>query len=94
MQAVTAMFEAVVEDILPVRTPAGRRRTRPGKLHADKAYEGPELLADHRCLHGTQDPTQPRPPCRSRERNDLLATCRCHGADALIAVDCLLDPDP
>jgi hypothetical protein len=32
----TTMFQAAVEDIPPIRTPAGRRRHRPGKLHADK----------------------------------------------------------
>ena len=32
----TTMFQAVVADIPPIRTPSGRRRTRPGKLHADK----------------------------------------------------------
>jgi transposase len=35
----TTMFQAVVEDIPPVRTPAGRRRTRPAKIHADKGYD-------------------------------------------------------
>jgi hypothetical protein len=35
----TSMFQAVVEDIPPVRTPAGRRRTRPAKVHADKGYD-------------------------------------------------------
>ena len=35
----TTMFQAVVADIPPIRTPAGRRRTRPGKLHADKGYD-------------------------------------------------------
>jgi transposase len=35
----TIMFQAVVEDIPPVRTPAGRRRTRPAKVHADKSYD-------------------------------------------------------
>jgi transposase len=35
----TTMFEAVVADLPPVRTPAGRRRTRPGKVHADKGYD-------------------------------------------------------
>jgi Transposase DDE domain len=35
----TTMFQAVVEDIPPIRTPAGRRRHRPGKLHADKGYD-------------------------------------------------------
>ena len=32
----TTMFEAVVDDLPSVRTPAGRRRTRPGAVHADK----------------------------------------------------------
>jgi Transposase DDE domain len=35
----TTMFEAVVADLPPVRTPAGRRRTRPGAVHADKGYD-------------------------------------------------------
>jgi hypothetical protein len=35
----TTMFQAVVEDLPPVRTPAGRRRTRPAKVHADKGYD-------------------------------------------------------
>ena len=35
----TTMFQAVVEDIPPVRTPAGRRRTRPAAVHADKGYD-------------------------------------------------------
>ena len=32
----TTMFQAVVADIPPVRIPAGRRRTRPAAVHADK----------------------------------------------------------
>jgi hypothetical protein len=32
----TTVFAAVLEDIPPIRTPAGRRRTRPAKVHADK----------------------------------------------------------
>ena len=35
----TTMFQAVVDDVPPIRTPAGRRRTRPGKVPADKAYD-------------------------------------------------------
>jgi IS5 family transposase len=35
----TTVFQAVVEDIAPVRTRSGRRRTRPGAVHADKAYD-------------------------------------------------------
>jgi hypothetical protein len=33
------MLEGVVDDIPPIRTPSGRRRTRPGKLDADKGYD-------------------------------------------------------
>jgi IS5 family transposase len=33
------MFEAVVEDLPPVRTPSGRRRARPDAVHADKGYD-------------------------------------------------------
>jgi hypothetical protein len=32
----TAMFEAILEDLPPVRTPSGQRRTRPGTIHGDK----------------------------------------------------------
>jgi IS5 family transposase len=35
----TTMFQAIVEDIAPVRTPAGRQRNRPGAVHADKGYD-------------------------------------------------------
>jgi transposase len=35
----TTMFQAVMADIPPIRTPAGRRRTRPAKMHADKGYD-------------------------------------------------------
>jgi Transposase DDE domain len=35
----TTMFGAVVDDLPSVRTPAGRRRTRPGAVHADKGYD-------------------------------------------------------
>ncbi|HEY2958821.1 MAG TPA: IS5 family transposase [Actinomycetota bacterium] len=35
----TTMFQAVVDDIPPVRTPSGRRRIRPGNIHADKGYD-------------------------------------------------------
>src|ERR671913_274450 len=33
------VFEALLEDLPPVRTPAGQRRRRPDKCHADKAYD-------------------------------------------------------
>ena len=35
----TTVFQAVVDDVPPIRTPAGRRRTRPAKVHADKGYD-------------------------------------------------------
>ena len=35
----TTMFPAVLDDVPPVRTPSGRRRTRPGTVHADKGYD-------------------------------------------------------
>jgi IS5 family transposase len=35
----TIMFQAVLDDVPPIRAPSGRRRTRPGKVHADKAYD-------------------------------------------------------
>jgi transposase len=34
-----AVFEALLDDIPNVRTPAGGRRCRPDKCHADKAYD-------------------------------------------------------
>jgi IS5 family transposase len=37
----SAVFEAVVDRIPPIRRPSGQRRTRPAKLHADKAYDIP-----------------------------------------------------
>jgi transposase len=33
------VFEALLEDIPAVRTPTGGRRRRPGRVHADKAYD-------------------------------------------------------
>jgi transposase len=35
----TTMFQAVLDDVPAVRTPAGRRRTRPRTVHADKGYD-------------------------------------------------------
>ena len=40
----TTMFQAVVADIPPVRTPAGRRRSRPAKVHADKGDDNRAYL--------------------------------------------------
>jgi hypothetical protein len=33
------MFEAMLDDLPPIRMSTGRRRRRPGKVHADKAYD-------------------------------------------------------
>jgi transposase len=33
------MLQAMVGDIPPIRTPSGRRRSRPGAVHADKGYD-------------------------------------------------------
>ena len=35
----STMLEAVLDDIPPIRMPSGRRRRRPTKVHADKAYD-------------------------------------------------------
>jgi transposase len=35
----TIMFVALLDDVPPIRTPAGRRRTRPEAVHADKGYD-------------------------------------------------------
>jgi transposase len=35
----SAAFAALLDDVPAVRTPSGRRRCRPGKLHADKGYD-------------------------------------------------------
>jgi IS5 family transposase len=35
----TTMFQPVLQDIPPIRTPARRRRTRPEAVHADKGYD-------------------------------------------------------
>jgi IS5 family transposase len=35
----STMLEAVLDDIPAIRMPSGRRRRRPGKVHADKAYD-------------------------------------------------------
>ena len=35
----SVVFEALLDDIPAVRTPAGQRRYRPDKVHANKAYD-------------------------------------------------------
>jgi hypothetical protein len=55
----STMFEAVPDDSPAIRMPTGRRRCRPGKVHADKAH-------DHRRCRGVSarswDQATDRPP--------------------------------
>ena len=37
----SVLFEELIDAVPPIRTPAGQRRQRPAKLHADKAYDLP-----------------------------------------------------
>jgi transposase len=37
----SVLFEALIDAVPPTKTPAGRRRKRPAKLHADKGYDYP-----------------------------------------------------
>ena len=37
----SAVFEELLDAVPPVRRPSGQRRKRPGKVHADKAYDIP-----------------------------------------------------
>jgi hypothetical protein len=41
----STLFEALLDDLPEVATPTGRRRCRPGKVHADKAYDYPRCRA-------------------------------------------------
>ncbi len=41
----SVVFEELLDAIPPIKTPAGRRRKRPDKLHADKAYDIPRCRA-------------------------------------------------
>jgi len=43
------MLAAVLDDVPAVLAPAGRRRTRPGKLDADKGYDSTSNRAYLRC---------------------------------------------
>jgi hypothetical protein len=45
----STLFEALIDDLPAIATPTGRRRWRPGKVHADKAYDLPRCRA---YLHG------------------------------------------
>jgi transposase len=58
------VFEALLDDLPKVQTPAGGRRCRPEKVHADKAY-------DHR-----RCPRLPDPPGGSRSASPAAGSSR------------------
>jgi hypothetical protein len=60
------MFEAVLDDIPPIRMPTGRRRRRPGKVHGDKAYDHRRCRA-YLCRRGIRSRIARRMP-ESSER--------------------------
>ena len=45
------VFEALLDAIAPIKQPNGRRRKRPAKLHADKAYDIPRCRQALRQRH-------------------------------------------
>ena len=47
----STVFEAVLDRIPPLKRPRGRPRTRPDKLHADKAYDMPRCRRALRRRH-------------------------------------------
>ena len=47
----STVFEAVLDRIPPLKRPRGRPRTRPDKLHADKAYDMPRCRQALRRRH-------------------------------------------
>jgi hypothetical protein len=76
----TTMFEAVVDGVPAVRTPSGRRRTRPVKLHADKGYDS----RANRATCGVVGSGRGSPGVGWSPRPGLAATVggssgRCHG---------------
>jgi len=42
------LFVALLDSVAPIRSGRGRRRARPDKLHADKAYNNQHIRADLR----------------------------------------------
>jgi transposase len=47
----STVFEALLDRIPPIKRPHGRPRTRPAKLHADKAYDIPRCRQALRRRH-------------------------------------------
>ena len=65
------LFEDLLDAVPPIRTPAGRRRRRPGKLHADKGYDYAKCRAALRRRH-----VQGRIARKGVERSDRLGRHR------------------
>ena len=66
-----SVLERLVDAIPPIRRPRGRPRRRPGKLHADKAYDSRENRALLRRRH-----IRPRLARRGRESSERLGRFR------------------
>jgi hypothetical protein len=47
----SVVFEELLDAIPPIKQPNGRRRKRPDKLHADKAYDMPRCRQALRRRH-------------------------------------------
>ena len=47
----SVVFEQMLDAVPPIKQPNGHRRKRPGKLHADKAYDIPRCRASCRQRH-------------------------------------------
>ena len=65
------MLEALVDAVPPIKRPSGQRRTRPGKVHADKAYDARKCRNALRRRHIT-----PRIARKGVERSDRLGRHR------------------
>jgi len=65
------MLEALVDAVPPIKRPSGQRRKRPGKVHADKAYDARKCRNALRRRHIT-----PRIARKGVERSDRLGRHR------------------
>ena len=67
----SAAFEAMLDAVPPIKRPSGQRRKRPGKVHADKAYDARKCRNALRRRHLT-----PRIARKGVERSDRLGRHR------------------
>jgi transposase len=47
----STVFEDLIDAVPPIKRPSGQRRSRPAKLHADKAYDIPRCRRALRTRH-------------------------------------------